>query len=666
MAVGYAKERFPSSDRGRGGEAGEADMNGAPPTWADADRERAARAIRRAEDWLIARRRPDGHWLAELEGDTILESEWVLLKAFLGELDEPRVVKACRYIRNRQRPEGGWAIYPGGPFELSASLKAYWCLKMAGVPIDEPDMVRARELILEAGGVWAVNSFTRFYLALLGQIPYDDVPSVPPELVAVPSWLPFSLAEMSSWTRTMVVPLAIVSTLQPRRELPERMSIKELFRPGEETPPSRWTRPRLSWSNFFLCVDKALKVYHRFATKWARNWAVRDCHRWMLDHFENSDGLGAIYPPMVYTLFVFEALGYDRKSPIYEWAVRQLDDLAIEEGETLRFQPCLSPVWDTAIATIALADGGNPSNADRLRETARWLLSREIRRPGDWARRRRFRKIEPSGWVFEYMNDHYADLDDTAMVVMAMHRAGLGDEPAAKAATIRAVNWLLALQGRDGGWAAFDADIDNRVLTKVPFADHNAMLDPSCADITARVLEMLGSLGYSAEHPAAARALEFLWRTQEPEGCWEGRWGVNYVYGTWQVLQGMRAIGVPMDHPRLRKAADWLESTQQSDGGWGESCMSYEDRAWMGRGEPTPSQTAWAVLGLVAAGRADGAAARRGIAWLLDRQRPEGDWEEQTYTGTGFPKVFYLKYHHYRVYFPLMALARHRDAASRL
>jgi squalene-hopene/tetraprenyl-beta-curcumene cyclase len=384
----------------------------------------------------------------------------------------------------------------------------------------------------------------------------------------------------------------------------------------------------------------------------------------MLNHFENSDGLGAIFPPMIYTVIALKCLGYQPDSAPVQWALRQLEDLLIEEDGTVRVQPCVSPIWDTALATIALADAKLPAYHPALLRAVRWLLDKEVRIAGDWQVRRP--GIEPSGWHFQFHNECYPDIDDTSMVLLALQRTALADDPDVRAATRRGIDWILAMQNRDGGWAAFDVDINNQVLTKVPFADHNAMLDPSCADITARNLEILGTLGYRADHPAIARALDYLWSTQEPQGCWYGRWGVNYLYGTWQVLQGLRAIEFPMGHPSVRAAVAWLESVQQPDGRWGESCRSYDDPAWMGRGEPTASQTAWALLGLIAAGPADSDAVRRGIQALLATQQPDGTWDESAFTGTGFPRVFYLKYHMYRVYFPLMAVARFRAAVGSL
>ena len=600
--------------------------------------------------------------MGELEGDTILESEYVLLMAFLGREGEEVSVKACRYLRDLQLPGGGWSIYPGGPAEVSASVKAYFALKLVGVSPDEPDMTRARQVVLNLGGAQACNSFTRFYLALLGQIGYDETPSVPPEMVLVPSWLNFSLSAMSAWTRTIVVPLSIMSAYKPVRRLKDSQGIAELFRADLPRHPSRRTRNPFTWTNFFLGVDGLLKwADRRLPVSW-RKRGIRAAHQWMFDHFENSDGLGAIFPPMIYTVVALEVLGYSRDSAPFTWALRQLDDLMIEEDGKVRFQPCVSPVWDTAIATIALSDAELPDDHPTLVKAVRWLLEKEVRNEGDWCLRRR--GIEPSGWHFQFRNELYPDIDDTAMVLLALQRSSLKDSAEVRASTRRAVAWLLAMQNKDGGWAAFDVDIDNEVLTKVPFADHNAMLDPSCADITARILEVLGVLGYRADHPQVARGLEYLWRTQEPEGCWYGRWGVNYVYGTWQVLQGLAALEFPMDDPAVRKAVAWLESVQQEDGGWGESCASYDDRDLMGQGETTPSQTAWAVLGLISAGGVETVAVRRGIRFLMDSQKPDGSWDEAAFTGTGFPRVFYLRYHLYRVYFPLMALSRYHVELS--
>ncbi|WP_165251420.1 squalene--hopene cyclase [Paludisphaera soli] len=618
-------------------------------------------ALDRTRNWLLARQKDDGHWVGELEGDTILESEYILLLAFFGREREDVCRRCARYILAHQLPTGGWPTYPGGPADVSTSVEAYFALKLTGVPADDPAMVKAREVILALGGAGASNSFTRFYLALLGEISYDECPIVPPEMALIPSRFGFSLSAMSSWTRSIVVPLSIVSHFKPVRRVQPERGIAELF-----DGPRSWARPRpplFSWGRFFLAVDRGLKFADRVTPAALRRRGLREAHRWMVEHFEDSDGLGAIYPPMIYTILALHCLGYEPDSPSVTWAWRHLDDLRIDEGETTRFQPCVSPVWDTAITAIAISDADEPADAAAVERAAEWLLSKELRRPGDWAVRRP--GVEPSGWPFEYANAFYPDIDDTAMVLMALLRSPAADEPPIAGAIRRGTDWLLAMQNRDGGWAAFDVDIDNEVLTKVPFADHNAMLDPSCADITARQIELFGALGFRLDHPAVARGLDYLWRTQEPEGCWYGRWGVNYIYGTWQVLQGLKAIDHPMDVPALVRAADWLESVQQPCGGWGETCGTYDDPALKGTGTPTASQTAWAVLGLIAAGRVDGEAVARGIQYLVDSQLEDGSWDEPEFTGTGFPKVFYLKYHLYSVSFPLMAIARYGQALAR-
>jgi squalene-hopene/tetraprenyl-beta-curcumene cyclase len=638
-------------------------VNGQPATLdrpaAPADRLRAA--VARTRRHLLARQRPDGHWVGELEGDTILESEFVLLLAFLGREADPRVRKAANYLLRHQTADGGWANYPGGPAELSVSVKAYFALKLAGHSADEPLMRRAAGVIRSLGGAAACNSFTKFYLALLGQFPYRNCPAVPPELMLLPRWAYVNLYAMSAWTRTIVVPLSIFYAYKPRRELSPELGIRELFLDDPDTPlwPHPPTRKWLTWTNFFLGVDAVIKRCERWGLLPFRRRALRKAEAWMRERFADSDGLGAIFPPMVYTVVVLRCLGVHDDAPEMRWAQQQLDDLMIEEGDTLRLQPCLSPVWDTALTLIGMADaGGHPEAIDA---GVRWLLDREVTRPGDWSVLNP--KLQPGGWFFEYRNGFYPDTDDTAMVLIALSRTNRVVEPGASGAAARAVDWLLGMQNRDGGWAAFDRDINRELLTKVPFADHNAMLDPSCPDITARVLEALGHYGFAPGHPAVDRALRFLEATQEPDGKWPGRWGVNYLYGTWQVLAGLREVGYDMRSPVVRRAVDWLESVQQSCGGWGETCASYDDPSLAGQGTPTASQTAWALLGLIAAGESDGAAVKAGINYLLATQNDDGTWSEEPFTGTGFPRVFYLKYHLYPVYFPLMALSRFQECS---
>jgi squalene-hopene/tetraprenyl-beta-curcumene cyclase len=615
------------------------------------------RAVENARRRLLDLQREDGHWVGELQGDTILESEYVLLMAFLGRERDEHCRKAANYILQQQMPEGDWTHYPGGPVEQSSSVKAYFALKLTGHDPEAPYMRKARAVIRAHGGAAECNSFTRFYLALLGQFPYANCASVPPELVLLPRWFYVNLHAMSSWTRTIVVPLSIFSACKPVRQLPPERGIAELFLQPPDTPlwPAKPSR-RLSWASFFLGVDWLFKRVEPFLGP-LRRLALKRAAAWMREHLQDSDGLGAIFPPMIYTAVALRCLGVKDGDPEMMWALKQLEDLMIEEGDAIRLQPCFSPVWDTALSLNALADAGMSEDEPSIGQATQWLLEREVRRPGDWSVSNP--GLEPSGWVFEYRNGFYPDTDDTAMVLMALAKTGHAHTPVAG----RGLHWLLGMQNRDGGWAAFDRDINREILTKVPFADHNAMLDPSCPDITARVLEALGHYGYDGNHPQVRRAIAFIRMTQEKSGCWIGRWGVNYLYGTWQVLQGLQRIGFDMRDLMVRKAVAWLKQVQQPGGGWGESCRSYDDPSLAGRGEPTASQTAWALLALVAAGEADSAAARAGVEYLLATQRPDGDWHEELFTGTGFPKVFYLKYHLYSLYFPLMALARYERTA---
>lgn len=632
----------------------------------------AVHAARRA---LLDRQRPDGHWVGELQGDTILESEYLILLAYLGKLDDPAIPKLANYLRSQQQVEGGWSNYPDGPADVSVSLKAYFALKLAGDSADTPHMERAANVIRKLGGAEACNSFTKFYLALLGQMPYRSCAAVPPELILLPRWCYVNIYAMSSWTRTIVVPLSLVYAHKPVTQVPPERGIRELFRgdPQARRTPCPMTRRWFSWTNFFLSVDSLYKRCERLLGP-IRRAAIRKGAAWMRQHFEDSDGLGAIFPPMIYTVIALKCLGVADDDPEMKWALKQLDDLKIEDGDTLRLQPCVSPVWDTALSTIALADAGLAPTSTAVRKAVDWMVAREIRKPGDWSLSNR--SVEPGGWVFEYHNGFYPDTDDTAMVLMALARSQpaksanpdlpnllTDDAPPSEGPAIdRGVKWLLAMQNSDGGWAAFDRDINRKVLEKVPFADHNAMLDPSCPDITARVLEALGHHGIGMGRHAVERAIAFLRRTQEPDCGWPGRWGVNYIYGTWQVLQGLAAIGFDQNDGMVRRAVAWLKKVQQPSGAWGESCASYDDPTLAGIGAPTASQTAWALLGLIAAGEANCDAVKAGVHWLIEKQQPDGTWHEDHFTGTGFPKVFYLKYHYYALYFPLMALARYASS----
>ncbi|HEY7312434.1 MAG TPA: squalene--hopene cyclase [Gemmataceae bacterium] len=620
------------------------------------------RAIERARRCLLDIQQADGHWVGELQGDTILESEYVLLLAFLSREDEEVCRKAARYVLKQQMPEGGWNNYPEGPADLSVSVKAYFALKLTGHDPNAAYMRRAREVIRSLGGAAGCNSFTKFYLALLGQFPYGNCASVPPEMVLLPRWVYVNLYAMSSWTRTIVVPLSIFSACKPVRQLPDEKGIAELFLQPPETSlwPAKPSGRLLSWTNFFLGIDWMYKKVEPWLGP-IRRLALRRAYAWMRERLQESDGLGAIFPPMIYTVITLRCLGVADDAPEMKSALRQLEDLMIEEDDTLRLQPCFSPVWDTALTLNALADAELPGDHPAIECAARWLLAKEVRQKGDWSLTNP--GVQPGGWFFEYRNGFYPDTDDTAMVLMALAKTGVANTSDGRPAAERGLRWLLGMQNSDGGWGAFDRDINREILTRVPFADHNAMLDPSCPDITARVLEALGHYGYGVEHPQVQRAIAFIRKTQEEAGCWIGRWGVNYLYGTWQVLCGLHKVGFDMQEPMVRGAVAWLKKAQQPGGGWGETCRSYDDPSLAGKGTPTASQSAWALLALLAAGESDSDAVRAGIDFLLTTQGDDGNWREDLFTGTGFPKVFYLKYHLYRLYFPLMALARFERTA---
>ncbi|MFM1903924.1 MAG: hypothetical protein RLZZ440_1824 [Planctomycetota bacterium] len=644
--------------------------DGPPPGWSRPNA--AHKAIGRTAAWLASHQHPDGHWRAPLEGDTILESEYLLLRAWAGKLEGPTVEAAARRILAEQLPAGGWAIYPGGPVDVSASVKAYLVLKLMGHAPDSEPLRRARGAIAAAGGPWAVNSFTKFYLALLGQMPYSACPAVPPEIVLLPSWFPVNLLRVSSWSRTMIVPLSLMWAFRPVRPTPPERGIAELFADSPQRPAG--VREG-GWARFFRGVDRVIKSCEGIGLVPFRARAVQACRRWMLERLDGSDGLGAIFPPIVWSIIAFRSLGCEEDSAEVQEAWRQLEALVEPQSDgTVRLEPCRSPVWDTAISVLALVEAGGQQPAataggpTAVERGIDWLLEHELRTPGDWARNLPAgRSVEPSGWCFQYANRYYPDIDDTAMVLVALatwQRLGGSDvadrsrERRVAAAVGRAVAWLEAMQSSDGGWGAFDRDNNLAFLCKVPFADHNAMIDPSTPDVSGRVLEALGKLGFRGGHPSVDRGIAYLRSSQEPSGSWFGRWGVNHVYGTWQALEGLRAIGLGPDDPAVHRGADWLEAHQQTDGGWGESPESYADPGLAGVGTTTPSQTAWGIAGLVAAGRLRSEAVARGIDWLIGRQAADGSWAEPEFTGTGFPQVFYLRYHFYRIYFPLVALCR--------
>jgi len=646
-------------------------------------------AVARTRRWLGAHQHEEGYWCGELEGDTILESEYILLLAWLARERTDIACNAARYILQQQQTHGGWSLFPGGELDISASVKAYFALKLTGYEPESDPLRRAREAIRTHGGADAVNSFTRFYLALLGQISYDDCPAVPPEIVLLPNWSPVNIYRISAWSRTIFVPLSIMWAHRPQRRLPAAVGIRELFlKEPQDWPPlccpghltdARW----FSWDHTFRLLDAGLKWCENHRLRPLRSRALRVAKNWMLDHFSQSDGLGAIFPPIIWSVVALKSLGYGDESPEVKYCHRQLDELMIADGDTIRLQPCKSPVWDTALTLRALAAGhSDPVTPDPLppatvtsdpvtpdpvtpaqQQGVDWLLSKEVRSRGDWSVNVR---VSPGGWFFEHRNALYPDVDDTIMVMMAL--AETTRSPTASAAATspsddacgRGLRWLLAMQNRDGGWGAFDRDNDLELLCHVPFADHNAMIDPSTPDMTARVLEGLAQFGYLRGKSPVDRAVHFLRRTQQTDGSWFGRWGVNYIYGTWQVLTGLAAIGTPSNDPAVQRGAQWLLDHQHVAGGWGESPDSYASTA-QSCSAPTASQTAWAIMGLIAAGQRDHPSVVEGIRYLADHQKEDGVWHEPEFTGTGFPRVFYLRYHLYPIYFPLLALSRWRE-----
>jgi squalene-hopene/tetraprenyl-beta-curcumene cyclase len=619
---------------------------------------RVAEAAERSAAWLYSQQHADGYWSGELTADSTLESDYIFLMLWLHPPEgaewnnppRPRIEKACRAILDRQLPDGGWEIFAGGGAEVNATVRAYTALKLCGHAPGAEYMRRARERALALGGLNACNSYTKINFSLFGLFPRRYAPTVPPELVLLPGDV---LYEMSSWTRSIIVPLSIVQAVGRQRSAPAGMNLEELF-----LPKKKLTMPnRAALSVFFHHFDRVLKIWERRGLKNVRSAAIREAEHWILDHTRYTDGLGAIYPGMMYTIMALESLGYAEDHPDFLEAVRHFENLIIETGTRFQFQPCFSPVWDTTIAMFALGEAGVADPAAQTR-AADWILTKECRRKGDWSVKRP--DLEPSGWAFEFANEYYPDIDDTAMVLLALQHAQASNPAAQQRTEQRAVNWLLGMQSSDGGWAAFDVDCNWRILNKVPFADHNAMLDPSCPDITGRVLDALGRRELNCQNsPAVKRGVQYLLGSQEDDGSWWGRWGVNYVYGTFLALRGLRSVGSPLARPAMQKAADWLRSVQNRDGGWGESCASYRVAKFVAA-PSTPSQTAWGLLGLAATGDTSSPAYLRGVDHLLETQRADGGWDEHLFTGTGFPNVFYLQYHLYRDYFPLLALATAR------
>jgi squalene-hopene/tetraprenyl-beta-curcumene cyclase len=609
-------------------------------------------AVERARAHLLGRQADAGWWKGELRTNVTMDAEDLLLRQFLGILDPVDLDAAARWIRSQQRADGTWANFEGGPGDLSTTIEAYAALRLAGDPADAEHLAAARAFILESGGIEASRVFTRIWLALFGEWSWDDLPAMPPELVLLPSWVPLNVYDWACWARQTVVPITVVATLRPVRRLP--FALDELH----TGHPAARGRGGIA-ATAFNALDRALKLYHRSPVKPARGLAMRRAAEWILARQEADGGWGGIQPPWVYSILALHLLGYPLDHPALRAALDGLEGFLVREvtadGPVRRLEACQSPVWDTCLAVTALLDAGAAPDDPAIVRASQWLLGEEIRVRGDWSVTRP--DLEPGGWAFEFANDGYPDVDDTAEVVLALDRVGDEHVAGVADAVLRGVNWVVGMQSRDGGWAAFDADNTQRLIEKLPFSDFGAVIDPPSADVTAHSVEMLAHLGM-ADTEAAVRGVQWLLDDQQADGSWFGRWGANYVYGTGAAVPALVAAGVDRASEPIQRAVAWLEAQQNPDGGWGEDLRSYEDPTWRGRGASTPSQTAWALLALLAVDPGT-EAVRRGIAWLVADQRPDGGWDEDLYTGTGFPGDFYINYEMYRLVFPLSALGRY-------
>ena len=641
--------------------------------------------ISAAHDYMLTVQYPDGYWWGELESNPTMEAEYLLLTHFLGVAEEETWRKLANHIRSRQREDGTWGQFYGAPGDLSTTTECYFALKMAGMSPDEPSMLRAREFILSKGGVPNTRVFTKIWLALFGQWEWQGVPVVPPELMLLPNWFPISIYDFSSWARVTIVPLLILVDKKPLKEIPDWARVDELYPAPRDQVDYSIARPKrlIGWETLFYIGDAALRHLEKVPWKPARAQAIKKAEEWIIDHQENDGSWGGIQPPWVYSLMALHTIGYEADHPVIAKGLKGFGNFAIEEGDTLRIQACVSPLWDTALAMIALLDSDMTPDHPALVKAGQWMMDRQVLTGGDW--QVKAKSVPPGGWTFEFDNQLYPDIDDTAEIVMALDKLQFPPGTRQQDAIDRASTWILGMQSGNGGWAAFDKNNTKFLIASIPFADFGETIDPPSVDVTAHILEMLGQLGYTASHPAVSEALEYMLSEQEYDGAWFGRWGVNYIYGTGAVLPALEALGMDMSTARVRQAVDWVLDHQNSDGGWGESCASYVDPAYRGTGPTTASQTAWALLSLIAAGEGANPATSRGVEYLVSSQQEDGSWDEPYFTGTGFPGYgtggrldryltpddpgyqgtelpagFMINYHMYRNYWPLTALGRYR------
>jgi squalene-hopene/tetraprenyl-beta-curcumene cyclase len=620
---------------------------------------RVSEAIAAAVRHTFALQHPHGYWHAPLEANVTMEAQYVFFNRLLGRQRADLDRQMADRLLALQQADGGWPLYYGGPGHASVSIEAYFALKLAGLGADEPALVRARDFIREQGGLAKAGVFSRIWLSFFGQFPAAGLPNVPVELMLMPSWFPLNIYSMSSWARETVVPILLLMTNPPRCRVAPEEGIGELWlrEPRDEDVRFPRSNELVSWANAFLGVDRGLDRLGRSPWKPLRRRAIARAIEWILRRQDSTGQWGGIQPPMLNCVLALTQMGFAADHPAVMRGIQGVDDFLIQCEGTLMYQPCVSPNWDTALMLKALLDAGVERGHPVLGRAADWLIAHQIFRPGDWSVYNP--RLEPGGWAFEFANDWYPDVDDSAVILMGLRQLPVAETAAGRRAVAYGLNWTLGMQSRSGGYAAFDTDNTNAVWNEIPFADMKAMIDPPTEDITGRALELMGMVGYGPDFGRARRALEFVRRTQRPDGSWWGRWGVNFIYGTWSVLAGLRSIGEDMKAPCVRKAVDWLAARQNADGGFGETVASYDDESLAGRGESTPSQTAWAIMGLIA-GDGPRDVIDRGVEWLLHTQNADGTWEEKPWTGTGFPRHFYLRYHMYRHYFPLMALGQYR------
>lgn len=617
-------------------------------------------AIERARRALLAQQHPEGYWQAALEAHAEMNAEYIIFNRFMELPPDPELDrKLAKQIRETQHSDGSWALFPSGEGDLSTTIEAYFGLKLTGMRAGDEPMMQARRWILSKGGIANSKTLARFYLAAMNQVPWHATPALPVEITLLPNWFALNMYELSSWARGTVFALMMLQAKKPAVEVDWRQGVLELYlQPPHLTEFATRGGRVLSLRNLLRRADQALRLYDGHHLKSLRARALRHCENWLLEHQDANGSWGGIQPCYLLTPMALKGTGYRNEHPVMVKALEAVRELIWDLGDSILYQPCVSPNWDTALAAKALLDTGLPGDHPALRDAAKWLIEHQIFKKGDWSIKRP--DLEPGGWAFEFYNDWYPDVDDTAVILMVLAEVAHDNAAAREDAIKLGAKWVMGMQSKDGGFAAFDVDNDSEWLNQTPFADLEAATDPTCADLTGRVLEMMGTVGYRADHPVARRAITWLKRNQESDGSWWGRWGVSYIYGTFSALSGLRAIGVDVGEPWIKRAVGWLRSVQNSDGGWGETCLADKDDALKAKGTSTPSQTAWALIGLLAGEDEPSESAIRGVAWLEERQNDDGRWEDSEFTGTGFPNHLYLRYHMYAHYFPLMALGRFR------